>query len=171
MLARGSRRFHLLGTGWRDEGPRLERQPPPHVVTVFPSLFPQASPALPNCPCPAYTPRSPQECPVHHGMMKLTAESSLEVSEPEALGLLSQGQLLHAHPRQTFPPPGVWLAPGGQQALSCWGWSSASGLPGSPSCSSATTEMVPHNRATALPLLPALSFQGCWRSPRSSRFM
>lgn len=60
---------------------------PPHLVTVFLLFSSQVSPALPNCLCPAYAPRRPRECPVHYGMMKLrtTAESSLEVPEPEAL--------------------------------------------------------------------------------------
>ena len=73
----------------------MERQPPPTVWSLSSLLLsPQASPALPHCPCPACVPRSPHECPVHRGMVKWrTAESSLEIHEPEALGL-PQGRLL-----------------------------------------------------------------------------
>ncbi|XP_009442604.3 5'-AMP-activated protein kinase subunit gamma-3 isoform X1 [Pan troglodytes] len=75
----------------------LHLPPPPFAG----SAMIQASSALPNCPCPTCAPRSPRACPVHHGMMKLrrTAESSLEVPEPEALGL-PQGHLcsMPAHP-------------------------------------------------------------------------
>ncbi|KAL0624606.1 hypothetical protein AAY473_003655 [Plecturocebus cupreus] len=75
----------------------LHLLPPPFAG----SAVVQASSAFPNCPCPGCAPRSPQACPVHHGIMKLrrTAASSLEVPEPEALGL-PQGHLrsMPTHP-------------------------------------------------------------------------
>lgn len=99
--------------------PYWEGNSPPYLVTIFPSLFLTGFSSLLDCPCPVYTPKSSWACPLHCGMMKLrTTESSLEVPEAEALGLL-QGHLCPTCTHAPFPEMDQGWSGWGSEPVAC----------------------------------------------------